>query len=77
MIQAPEILIRSIEKLYMDVTEPLDPYIALALTNLTTKLAETVYVMGYQDGKSFSSPAACGSCQQGKCVSGVFQGAGI
>jgi hypothetical protein len=65
--QTPEALLRSIEKLYMDVTEPLDPYIALALTNLSTKLAETIYLMGYQDGQRISAPT-CGFCQPGECM---------
>lgn len=65
MIQTPELLCRSIEKLYMDVTEPLDPYVAL--TNLSTKIVETVYAMGYQDGQSQFLPS-CGLCEPGECV---------
>jgi len=71
MIQAPEALIRSIEKLYMDVTEPLDPYIGLSLTNLTAKLVETVYMMGYQDGKR-STSNSCEFCQSGECEGSAF-----
>lgn len=70
-MQTPEALLRSIEKLYMDMTEPLDPYIALALTNLSTKLAETIYLMGYQDGQRISSPS-CGYCQPGECMGRAF-----
>jgi len=51
MIETPSDLLLSIEKLFIDVTEPLDPYVSLVLTNLTTKLIETVYIMGYQDGQ--------------------------
>lgn len=64
--QTPEALLRSIEKLYMNITEPLDPYIALALTNLSTKLAETIYQMGYQDGQRLTS--ACNYCEPGECM---------
>lgn len=65
--QTPEALLRSIEKLYMNITEPLDPYIALALTNLSTKLAETIYLMGYQDGQRLSTNA-CSYCKPGECI---------
>ncbi|CAN1208932.1 hypothetical protein TUMEXPCC7403_01825 [Tumidithrix helvetica PCC 7403] len=66
MIQAPEPLIRSIEKLYMDITEPLDPYVALALTNLSVKVAEMAYLMGHQDGNSSQSPNC--DCPPGVCL---------
>jgi hypothetical protein len=62
----PEALLRSIEKFYIEVTEPLDPYFALALTNLSVKLTETIYTMGYQDGIRNNSPS-CDLCGDGKC----------
>jgi hypothetical protein len=68
MIQTPEPLVRSIEKLYMDITEPLDPYVALALTNLSVKVIEIAYMMGHQDGSSSQSPNSCGFCQPGECI---------
>ncbi len=67
-IQTPEALLRSIEKFYMDVTEPLDPYLALAMTNLSLRAVETAYLMGFQDGQRFQSPS-CGLCGDGtECV---------
>jgi hypothetical protein len=63
--EVPEALLRSIEKFYLGITEPLDPYIALSLTNLSLKLAETVYLMGHQDGQRQSQ--VCSQCQDGKC----------
>lgn len=69
MTQTPEALRRSIEKLYMDLTEPLDPYIALALTNLSVKMVETVYTMGFQDGQR-SQSSTCEICSPGTCISG-------
>jgi hypothetical protein len=68
MIHTPEMLRRAIEKLYTDVTEPLDPYVALALTNLSVKMAETAYLMGFQDGRSASSNADCDLCHGGECL---------
>jgi hypothetical protein len=64
--QIPEALLRSIEKFYLGITEPLDPYIALSLTNLSMKLVETTYLMGYQDGQQQSK--VCPQCIDGKCV---------
>lgn len=69
MIQTPEMLKRAVEKLYMDITEPLDPYVALALTNLSIKMAETAYTMGFQDGRSSNrSTADCNLCHGGECL---------
>jgi hypothetical protein len=71
MIQTPELLVRSIEKLYLDITEPLDPYVALAMTNLSIKVAEMAYMMGHQDGIS-SQSRTCGFCQPGECIGKTF-----
>jgi hypothetical protein len=68
MMHTPEALLRSIEKFYMDLTEPLDPYIALSLTNLSLKLVETVYTMGYQDGQHKGSKVNCNLCKDGNCI---------
>jgi hypothetical protein len=65
--KAPEPLLRSVEKFYLGITEPLDPYIALSLTNLSMKLVETTYLMGYQDGQQKSK--VCPRCVDGKCIS--------
>ncbi len=74
--QTPEALIRSIEKFYIDITEPMDPYIGLALTNLSTKLADTIYQMGYMDGQRFSAPSCefSGECAgiSGDCSRRIF-----
>jgi hypothetical protein len=64
--QTPTALLRSIEKFYLGITEPLDPYMAISLTNLSMRLAETVYLMGYQDGQKQTQ--ACNQCKDGKCV---------
>jgi hypothetical protein len=68
MMHTPEALLRSIEKFYMDITEPLDPYIALSLTNLSIKLVETVYTMGYQDGQYKGQVSNCNLCKDGNCI---------
>jgi hypothetical protein len=67
MIQTPEMLRQAIEKLYSEITEPLDPYVALALTNLSVKMAETAYAMGFQDGRS-SDRTNCNLCHGGECL---------
>jgi hypothetical protein len=64
--KAPEALLSSFEKFYLDITEPLDPYIALTLTNLSVKLVETSYLMGHQDGQKQTQ--ICNQCKDGKCV---------
>jgi len=76
MHQTPEALLRAFEKFYIDVTEPLDPYIALALTNLSLRVAETAYMMGYQDGQRLNmSTADCQLCHGGSCIaSGALGG---
>jgi hypothetical protein len=73
MTQVPELLLRSIESFYTNVTEPLDPYVALALTNLSTKMAEMAYTMGYQDGQK-GGKSDCELCgDRGGCVGSVFE----
>ena len=50
---------------------PLDPYIALALTNLSLMVAETAYMIGYQDGQGANHATAnCQLCNGGTCVMG-------
>lgn len=68
--QVPEALLLSIEKLYLGITEPLDPYIALALTNLSLQLVKTVYLMGVQDGDRQNQE--CSQCKDGKCIFSDF-----
>jgi hypothetical protein len=73
MTQVPELLLRSIESFYENVTEPLDPYVALTLTNLSTRMAETAYMMGYQDGQRAGN-SSCELCEeQGGCPGSVFE----
>lgn len=65
----PEPLLRAFEKFYLEITEPLDPYIALALTNLSLRVAETAYLMGYQDGqRANSNGEGCQLCGGGECL---------
>jgi hypothetical protein len=67
MPSTPEPLLRAFEKFYLDITEPLDPYIALALTNLSLRVAETAYLMGYQDGQH-STTSPCQLCGTANCL---------
>lgn len=46
----PLALTQSFEKLMLDTTEPLDPLIALQITNLAIKAIDVAYQMGRQDG---------------------------
>jgi hypothetical protein len=66
-MQTPEALLRSFEQLYLNITEPLDPFVALALTNLSLRVVETAYTMGFQDGQR-GSGATCGVCGDGPCL---------
>ncbi len=51
MIKTPEALRRSVEQFMLNVTEPLDPLLALKLTQLVVMLGDTAYAMGYSDGQ--------------------------
>lgn len=65
----PEPLLRALEKFYLEITEPLDPYVALALTNLSLRVAETAYLMGYQDGLGVNHPdPTCQLCHGTGCL---------
>ncbi len=61
MATAPDALKYSVEKLLLDTMEPLDPYVALKLTQLALNLVEMSYTMGHADGRR--TPAeACPQC---------------
>ncbi|WP_218082595.1 hypothetical protein [Anthocerotibacter panamensis] len=59
-MKPPEGLRLSIEKLMLSVTDNLDPFIGLKLTNLTLQVAELSYMMGHQDGNRGSTE--CSAC---------------
>jgi hypothetical protein len=49
--KVPLVLKESFEKMLLDTTEPLDPLLALRITNLTLNAIEVAYQMGRQDGE--------------------------
>lgn len=57
---APDLLLLSIEKLMLNVTEPLDPLVGLKLTGLTRQITEVAYMMGHQDGQRHAT--SCPTC---------------
>jgi hypothetical protein len=57
MIKTPEALRRSVEQFMLDVTEPLDPLLALKLTQVVVMLGDTAYAMGYSDGQRSLCPS--------------------
>jgi len=59
-MQTPEGLRISIEKLMLNVTETLDPYIGLKLAQLTVQVADLAYVMGHQDANRQAT--VCPTC---------------
>ncbi|WP_287128791.1 hypothetical protein [Candidatus Cyanaurora vandensis] len=61
-MKAPEGLRISIEKLMLGITDNLDPYVGLKLTNLTIQVAELSYMMGHQDGNRDTIMSDCPTC---------------
>jgi hypothetical protein len=59
-MKTPEGLLLSIEKLMLGVTDNLDPFVGLKLTNLTRQVVEVAYMMGRQDGTR--SANSCPTC---------------
>ncbi|AGY57984.1 hypothetical protein [Gloeobacter kilaueensis] len=58
-IKPPEMLLISAEKLFLDVTEPLDCFIALQLWSIVRGLISTAYAMGFADGRGASGVSIC------------------
>ncbi len=52
MIKTPEALRRSLEQFMLNVTEPLDPFLSLKLTQLVLQVGDIAYAMGYSDAQS-------------------------
>ncbi|MFN3926219.1 MAG: hypothetical protein ACK4QL_02620 [Pseudanabaenaceae cyanobacterium] len=59
----PEPLLRALEKFYLEITD-----VALALTNLSLRVAETAYLMGYQDGLRVIIPTPLANCVMARAV---------
>jgi hypothetical protein len=59
MIKTPEALRRSVEQFMLDVTEPLDPLLALKLTQLVVRPGDTAYAMGSSDGQRNLDERCC------------------
>ncbi len=59
-MKTPSGLIISVEQLMLQMTEPLDPFVGLKLTQLTTRIVELSYSMGYQDAQQKAS--SCPTC---------------
>ena len=49
--EVPEPLLQTFERFYLNVTQDLDPYFALAFTNLSKQAITTAYLMGFEDAK--------------------------
>jgi hypothetical protein len=62
MAEIPEVLLEAFEQFYLNITQDLDPYFALALTNLSKQAITTAYLMGFEDAKRQQSE------KQPKCV---------
>ncbi|GAB4214990.1 MAG: hypothetical protein OHK0012_14090 [Synechococcales cyanobacterium] len=61
MISTPAPMRQSFERFMLEVTEPLDPLIALKMTQLVLGLADTAYAMGYHDAQ-FQGTPRCAEC---------------
>jgi len=49
--EIPEPLLQTFEQFYLNITQDLDPYLALAFTNLSKQAITTAYLMGFEDAK--------------------------
>jgi len=63
MITTPVPMRQSFERFMLEITEPLDPLIALKLTQLVLSLTDTAYAMGYSDAQMQAVPR-CPECPQ-------------
>ncbi|AGY57118.1 hypothetical protein [Gloeobacter kilaueensis] len=56
----PALLLASSERLFLEVTEPLDQLIALKLAGIVRQLVSVAYSMGHADGGQ--APQPCTAC---------------
>ena len=62
-IKTPEMLEIAAERMFLDITEPLDAYVSLKLVQVVRGLVGVAYAMGHQDAGRSSIPAApCDLC---------------
>jgi len=62
-VQTPDMLLFSVERLVLDVTEPLDQLAALQILNLVKGLVGVAYQMGHSDGGGGSQGgSSCPAC---------------
>lgn len=74
MATMPDPLRRSTEKFFLRVTEEMDPYLSLKLTQLVINLGDSIYAMGFADGvHSQQEKTNNGSDQLSQCLQ-VFPG---
>lgn len=61
-IKTPEMLSLSVERLFLSVMEPLDPFVGLKLLQIVLGLVDLAYTMGHRDGGGGHSTQACAEC---------------
>ncbi|MBW4699722.1 MAG: hypothetical protein KME03_17860 [Aphanocapsa lilacina HA4352-LM1] len=62
-IKTPEMLELAAEKMFLDVTEPLDSFISLKLLQVVRSLIRISYTMGHQDATRLGANGApCAVC---------------
>jgi hypothetical protein len=61
MIRTPLALRKSFEKFVLEMTESLDPFVSLKLTQFVLMLVDTAYSMGYSDGQQ-GDRLSCAEC---------------
>ncbi|MBC8121546.1 MAG: hypothetical protein H7Y22_06885 [Gemmatimonadaceae bacterium] len=62
-IKTPEMLSLSVERLFLSVTEPLDPFVGLKLLQIVQGLVDIAYTMGHHDGGGGAHAAQpCSEC---------------
>jgi hypothetical protein len=62
-VNTPDMLNLAVERMFLDMTEPLDTMLSLQMLQVVRSLVNIAYAMGHSDGKQAGTPfSPCSLC---------------
>jgi hypothetical protein len=55
-VNTPDMLNLAVERMFLDLTEPLDTMLSLQMLQVVRSLVNIAYTMGHSDGKQVGAP---------------------
>lgn len=55
-VNTPDMLNLAVERMFLDLTEPLDTMLSLQMLQIVRSLVNVAYTMGHSDGKQAGAP---------------------